>query len=350
MTHGGDIYRNEVNIDFSVNLNPMGTPPEVTAAMEKAIEKRELYPDLNQEALKKSMEETFGADPETLIFGSGASELLMAIVRAINPKTALIFEPSFTGYTHALEAVGCNIKRVILKEAEGFMLSKEHLAPMDSRPDIVFVCNPVNPTGFNVAPDVLEAILEKAKEKGTKVVLDESFYLLSQRAEVVPEDEDIDYLVKYDNLYILRSFTKILAIPGIRAGYLMSNPRNIEAVKKQLPEWNISVVSEEAIRAGIKVLKEGNYVKESVELIKEERDFLQRGLMNLGFIIFKSNTCFIMFKGPEGLYDALLKRGILIRDCSDYPGLFKGFYRIAVKKHEDNVRLIETLKEIIYEL
>ena len=72
--------------------------------------------------------------------------------------------------------------------------------------------------------------------------------------------------------------------------------------------------------------------------------------MNLGLMIFKSNTCFVMFKGPEGLYESLLKKGILIRDCSDYPGLFKGFYRIAVKTRKENEALIEAIKEAKYEL
>jgi len=349
MNHGGDIYRNKVNMDFSVNLNPMGTPPEVLKAMQEAIKRSDVYPDILHEDLLSGLQNMFGISAETITFGSGASELITATVRAINPKTALIFEPTFTGYTHALDAVNCNVHRVILKEARGFKLTEDELEVITTRPDLIIICDPANPTGLNVETDILISLLKKAKENGCKVILDQSFYLLSDNSEIFPEAEINSLIEKYDNLYIIRSFTKFLAIPGIRAGYLLATPQNVEAVNRQLPEWNISVVAEEAMKAGIDVLRGGDFVRESLELIQRERDFLQRSLMNLGLSIFKSNTCFIMFKGPEGLYEGLLNRGILIRDCSDYPGLFKGFYRIAVRNHKDNVIFIETLKEVMFD-
>lgn len=349
MNHGGDIYRNKVNMDFSVNLNPMGTPPEVLKAMQQSIGRSNVYPDLYHEELISGFQNLFGIPAETIAFGAGASELILAAVRAINPKTALVFEPTFTGYTHALDAVNCSIHRVILKESGGFRLTLDQLDAINTRPDIIFICDPANPTGLNVETDVLISILNKAKESGSKVILDQSFYLLSDSSDIYPESEINSLIEKYDNLYIIRSCTKFLAIPGIRAGYLLSSHKNIEAVNRQLPEWNISVVAEEAMKAGIEVLEDGDFAGASLKLIEEERDFLQRSLMNLGLIIFKSNTCFIMFKGPEGLYEDLLNRGILIRDCSDYPGLFKGFYRIAVKNHKDNVKFIENLKEVIFD-
>ncbi|MBO4809107.1 MAG: aminotransferase class I/II-fold pyridoxal phosphate-dependent enzyme [Lachnospiraceae bacterium] len=350
MNHGGDIYRNKVNMDFSVNLNPLGTPKEVLEAMQESIKRSDVYPDILHEDLLSGLQNMFGISAATITFGSGASELITATVRAINPKTALVFEPAFTGYTHALDAVNCSIKRVILKEALGFKLTEDELEAIKERPDLIIICDPANPTGLNVETDVLISLLNKAKENGCKVILDQSFYLLSDNSEIFPEAEINSLIEKYDNLYIIRSFTKFLAIPGIRAGYLLAAPKNIEAVNRQLPEWNISVVAEEAMKAGIDVLRDGEFVRESLELIQTERDFLQRSLMNLGLMIFKSNTCFVMFKGPEGLYESLLKKGILIRDCSDYPGLFKGFYRIAVKNHKENEALIEAIKEAKYEL
>jgi threonine-phosphate decarboxylase len=166
-------------------------------------------------------------------------------------------------------------------------------------------------------------------------------------------DSKSDYsglLAEYDNLFIVNSLTKFLAMPGIRMGYVLSNPDNISKIMKQLPEWNLSVPAQAAINEGMKLISQGSFIRETVDTIKAERAYLMRMLRDFGLEVFDSNTAFILFKGRENLYQELLKKEILIRDCSDYVGLGKGYYRIAVKNHEENETLVEALRGIIHEL
>jgi threonine-phosphate decarboxylase len=349
MAHGGDIYRNKVNTDFSVNLNPLGVPKTVSEAVLRSFDRVSEYPDITQEEIRQTIGDTFGVDKSFVFAGSGASELLMALVRAAAPARALLFEPGFSGYERSLEAVGCDIVHHELKKDSGYSVTDEDLKAIDSGIDIVFLCNPGNPAGRNIASEVLRKTLDAAKENECVVCLDESFFLMSDGAL----DDRTAYsglLTRYDNLYIVNSLTKFLAMPGIRMGYVLSTPENIRKIIKQLPEWNLSVPAQAAMMEGMRLISGEDYVRETVNIIKTERTYLTRMLRDLGFEVFDSDTAFILFKGSKDLYEAILKEKILIRDCSDYVGLGRGFYRIAVKSHEENEKLIDALRGIVHEL
>jgi threonine-phosphate decarboxylase len=154
-------------------------------------------------------------------------------------------------------------------------------------------------------------------------------------------------LQQYDNLYILSSLTKLFASPGIRMGYILSRKENIEELRRQLPEWNLSVTAEEAVKAGCRALTGTAFAEETRELIRRERAFLAELLAEKGLKVFESQSAFLLFKGPDDLYVRLLQRGILIRDCSSFPGLGRGYYRIAVKNHADNLLFKQALEEVL---
>lgn len=350
MAHGGDIYRNIVNNDFSVNLNPLGTPKTVLEKVAKSLNSVSFYPDITQEKVRQAIGDTFGVDSRCIYAGSGASELLMAVVRAVAPKRALLFEPGFSGYEHALEAVGCDIVHHELKMSKGFGLCEEDLQAIESGIDLVFLCNPGNPAGLNISAQVLRKTLDISKENGSFVCLDESFFLMSEGVLNWDKNGYSELINQYDNLFIVSSLTKFLAMPGIRMGYVFSAPDNIRKVIKQLPEWNLSIPAREAIIEGMRLISEESYVRETVEVIRKERQYLTDILKDLGFTVFESDTAFILFKGTDDLYEDLLKQKILIRDCSDYVGLGKGFYRVAVKCHEENEKLADALRGLAHEL
>ena len=157
----------------------------------------------------------------------------------------------------------------------------------------------------------------------------------------------------FSNLYIIDAFTKLFALPGVRAGYLISCEENIARVKAQLPEWNLSRASEELLVAGAEEILRSSFVSESLEMIREERAYLRKGLTSLGIYVNESDTNFLLIKtGDEriDLYEKLLDRKILIRSAEDFSGLGKDWYRVAVRSHKDNLRLLEAVREEIWNI
>lgn len=334
--HGGDIYRNLVNIDFSVNINPLGIPDEVEKALHDAVGRCSKYPDIMVEKLKKSVSSALGVQEEYLLFGNGASELFLGIVHAIRPKKTLIPVPSFYGYKHASEAVDSDIIYYPLNENEEFLLNDKFFEILTEDIDLIFLANPNNPTGKLMSKEYIRKLLNICKNNNIWVVLDECFIEFSgNEFSMLTEIED------YDNLLLVRAFTKIFSIPGVRLGYMVcSNINILERIKKNLPEWNISTFAEEA---GVVCASQLAFLEKTVEYVKTEREFLLDRLEQLGLRTFSSYTNFILVYSKKPLYEELLKRGILIRDCENFRGLSKGYYRVAVKTREENEILLKAI-------
>ncbi len=344
MAHGGDIYRNKVNKDFSVNLNPMPVHPDVLRAIEESGRQADVYPDIHQDELRTLISHYEGLEKECAIAGNGASELIMAAVRALNPASALLIEPCYSGYRYTLESLpGCKIHEYILTEDNGFILSEDILDHIRPDTDMLFLTDPWNPTGRNIDEQLLDKILKKAYEENVNVILDQSFIMLSEKAYdrcVISE-----LLNEYDNITVIRSFTKFLGVPGIRMGYALSSADNIDKIRKCLPEWNLSTQAEAVMKVGIKLAYDRAYTDEVLKEIRSGREYLTAKLQRLGHRVFDSDTAFILFKSDDHeLYDGLLDKGILIRDCSDYRGLGKGYYRTAVKDNDSNRMLTESMQ------
>ncbi len=346
MNHGGDIYRNRIDLDFSVSLNPINVPDEINDAVNRGIKRAGSYPDIRQESVRKIIAGYEGIGLENVFAGNGASELILAIVRALAPKNVLLTEPGFSGYRYALNGLhNCNIETFNLKKENVFSLTSDIIDMMDESIDMIFICDPWNPTGQSLDDELLLAVLDRAEKNDTYVILDQSFYHLSSKAL---NGFDVNRMLKkYDRLIVLRSMTKVLALPGIRTGYVMAKDDIVTRIRSELSEWNLSVISEEVIKAGVKLINESDFIDQSLDLIEKERQYLTDELGTLGLRVYESDTNFLMFESKQELYEELLKRKILVRDLSDCPGLSKGFYRIAVKDHGSNKILIKNIKEII---
>ena len=155
----------------------------------------------------------------------------------------------------------------------------------------------------------------------------------------------LSLLCDYDNLIVVRAFTKLFAIPGVRLGYMLSKNDTIrQKVQRNLPEWNVSVLAQ---MAGEACIRESEYIKETASYVSRQRRLLSDGLKKLGFKVYKSDADFILFYSKLPLYDILLNKGILIRDCSNYVGLSEGYFRVAVKTYDENVRLLKVIGECI---
>ena len=173
--HGGDIYRNRIQIDFSVNINPLGIPEEVKDALHQAVDVCMQYPDMEAEQLKEALSRKFCLPKTYFLPGNGASELFLGILHALKPKKVILPVPSFYGYAYTAKAVGSEVVCVPLKKEEDFLPGEELVLALQEDAELLFLANPNNPTGKLMKPAYLENVLEVCKEKKIYVVLDECF-------------------------------------------------------------------------------------------------------------------------------------------------------------------------------
>ncbi|MDW7669633.1 MAG: threonine-phosphate decarboxylase CobD [Bacillota bacterium] len=350
--HGADIYStaNKFNVgenkilDFSSNINPLGIPTSVKEAYLKSLEICDRYPDPRLRKLSREIGNYEKISQDWIFISNGASEAIYRIVLSLKPQKALLTAPTFGEYEEALNVIETDISYYYLKEEKNFDLDEDFINFITNDLDILFICNPNNPTGRLIQKGLMISILKKTLKTDTYVVVDESFmdFFLKKI-----ENTLVNFLESYSNLIVLKSFTKIYSIPGIRLGYcLSSNTDLINNIKKNGPPWNISAVAE---ACGITALKEKKYIKKSVDYIKIQRDYLIQELINLGFKVYDSKANYILFRINKSLKlkELLEENYILIRSCSNYKGLNDKFYRIAVKNKKDNDILIDKLKKVI---
>ncbi|MGG5461737.1 threonine-phosphate decarboxylase CobD [Clostridium sp. B9] len=347
--HGGNveeikrIYNMDKILDFSANINPMGMSDKVHKAMTYALNEIERYPDITYFELKKAISIYENCNSEELVLGNGAAEVIFNIARALKPKSSLLIAPTFSEYEDALNSVGCKISHYLLKDK--YSLDSDFLNEINSDIDILFLCNPNNPTGALIEKDLSLKILEKARDNGCTVVFDESFLDFVKDGEKYTLTKELN---EFNNLIIVKSLTKLFAFPGIRLGYgLSGNSEYIEEINKVSTPWSVNTVAD---YAGRQALEEKEYIKESIEYIEKENKFLYEEINKIKNIkIFKGAVNFLFFeiKKEIDLRGELLKKGILIRSCCNYIGLNKRFYRIAVRTREENLELLKELKAII---
>lgn len=342
--HGGDIYSCDCRLDYSSNINPLGTPVGVVEAVYKSTEQIAHYPDVECAELRQALAEHEYLTPKQIICGNGAAELIFAYAAALHPKKALLISPGFAEYESALLASGCEIRYYPLSEERGFRVELDYLEYLSEDLDMLILCNPNNPTGVLIPQPLLVMIAGKCEKYGIHMLVDECFnqFLLA------PDSYSMrTFLERFSCLFVLDAFTKTYAMPGLRLGYGMTNNAAvIEKMRQVMQPWSVSLPAQ---YAGIAALAEDTYVHNARWLVKEERKYLTRALRLLGMESFESAANYVFFKGPEDLAVLCRERGILIRDCSNYRGLEKGFFRIAVRTREENEQLVTALQDIVRE-
>lgn len=338
--HGGDHYRNVVDLDFSISVNPFPLPEKVCRAMGFALKRMGEYPDLQQEQLKKALGYCRGVSDECILPGNGASELLLGVFHAITPEQTFSFIPDYNGYVYCSSAVGSRFIPIsdLLSDSDPCRF----LHNMTNR-DLLVFSHPNNPTGKLFSFKELSDIIDCCKNAYGWIVIDASFLDLTERA-----NENWEFLRKkveeYERLMILASFTKSFALAGLRLGYLISHEKTLERIGRHLPEWNISVLAEEV---GIACAGEKLYLRQCAKDLQGLRSDLTEELMQLGIQSIPSQTNYLLLHTGYPLYQALLERRILIRDCRDFQGLTCGWYRLAVRTRKDNTRLLNAVRESV---
>lgn len=355
--HGGDIYgADEIWLDFSVNTNPFGMPERIRQAVIASRESWERYPDCLCRKLKKGLADYYGAEggrweAGDFICGNGASDLFYTMALALRPRRALLAAPSFGEYERALRLSGCGIEWYALNEAQGFSPEAETDAFFSfvERADglsLVLLGNPNNPNGLAVSAAWVSRLADVCREKGAVLAVDECFNWF------VPERERYSVTAlmgreeeRFAHVLVFQAFTKIYAMPGLRAGYAVCKDHAVlRKMEESRQPWSLSAPAEAAALAA---LKEDAYARWTARETASLRKELAAGLSGLGFRVYPSAANYLLFRRRDGTdYAAYLReRGILIRSCANYPGLSEGYYRVSVRKQEENAALLACLKE-----
>lgn len=340
--HGGDVYRYQNCIDFSSNCNPLGPPEGVVRAAAESASRIAAYPDVQCEKLREALALYEGTSPGMLYLGNGAAEVIFSLCLALKPEKALVPAPSFAEYEQALNSVGCQVVHVYLKEETGFQVDGSFIEAIErERPQAVFLCNPNNPTGVLTPRELMVRILETCEKTGSLLVVDECFN------DFVRNREDYTlkaYLAGHTSLFLLKAFTKRYAMAGVRLGYgLSADQVLLDRMEQVTQPWNVSTIAQ---AAGVAALQEEEYVEQGRRLVWKEQEYLKTELEKLGYKLYDSRANYLFFYSRFPLWESCRKQGILIRDCSNYPGLGPGYYRAAVRTHEENQQLVQVLRSM----
>lgn len=429
--HGGDVYRRAVDLDYSVNINPLGMPPRACAAAKHGVDQSTAYPDWKVEKLRDAVvsflnrkfaavvssaganadicvpsdgmradataagastgatvpvpgeTETHEARvvaPEWISFGNGAADLIYRLMQVLRPQQVVVAAPAFAEYSVAAERVGAQVVPIYLSEADDFSFTPAveaaFIQAIERAPSgsAVFLCNPNNPDGNVIRAEVLQRIAAVCEARGSWLIVDECF-LPFLRSEI--NYSMVPSLRAFEHLVILRAFTKIYGMPGLRLGYMLTAAQALtDAVRATMTPWEINLPAQ---LAGVAALEETEFVEKTRALIRAERAFLVQTLPTLPYVekvyVPVSDANFILFRTaltqpdcPDGrvrnselksesdpcvsenrtvytshsvdLKSLLLDRGVLIRACGNYEGLDARYYRICVRTHEENLELI----------
>ncbi len=329
-------------LDFSSNINPLGPPALVKKSIKKHMDLIDVYPDSNSYKLKKNLNWYTKIPIDQIVVGNGATEIIYNFCQAFisNKKTVLIPIPTFGEYEVAAKL---NDAKVLFFKTMDLNSHINLFIKKIPKKGFVFLCNPNNPTGIiTTRKNILKIILE-AKKKSTIVFVDECFI------ELVPDSDEsvIKDIKKFRNLFVLRSLTKSFGLAGIRIGYGLGSRELISTLNKIKIPWNVNMFAQEAAGAA---LCHSFHLEKSKKFIKKELKFLKSAITNLdGFDCKESSTNFLLIKTKlksKIIQKKLLRKKILIRDCSNFRGLSGNYIRIAVKRRRENQKLVKALENL----
>ena len=337
--HGGDIYAYDRDLlDFSVNLNPLGMPDRVLRAIREHAEEYDRYPDPHCRALRRALSVRESAPEKWLVFGNGAADLIVRLCMVLKPKRALLPAPTFSEYEKAVRLAGGEVRRFFLRQEAGYQVTADYADAVQPGDSVVILCNPNNPTGALAEPGTVEALLSACGQVGAVLVVDECFLPFTDGRSCQ------SWLRAYPNLMVLRAFTKLYAMAGLRLGYLMCADEDLAG---RIGAWGQSwSVSAPAQVAGLAAVSEEGWPERTRRFLRMERPWMTDALGALGFFVYPSHSNFLLFQARPDLWDRAMARGVMLRPCSNFPGLDGSYFRIGLKKRVQNEMLLQVLKEI----
>lgn len=337
--HGGYHGLGQV-IDYSVNINPIGLSDRIKDVLIASINDATRYPDIAGERARQTVAKSHNIDPHHVIMGNGASELIYLFARAIKPKKVLIIQPTFNEYERAFSLVGSEIVNHTLEARDNFKLHLEAFGATlaEHQPDVIVLCNPCNPSGQYIPYDQLEDFLGLISNYESYLFIDESFIEFTGHTSII-------HHTHIDRVFSLRSMTKYYAVPGLRIGYGVGSEHIVQRLEVYKEPWTMNNLALSAVPAMI----HNCIFHEQVEVwLREERQPMYKALEQIEHLhVHRSYTNFFLCKLHHVSGHELNKRleplGAHVRVCDDFTGLDESYIRIALRGHEENVKLIDLL-------
>ncbi len=327
--HGGST--NNALIDFSASINPFGAPKKVYKVIKDNLHLITKYPDPNANALRDAISNYLSINKDNIIIGNGSNEIihLFADIFISEGDKVLIPEPTFYEYEFASDKNSAMIEFVDL--------TLDSINLKDTK--VLFLCNPNNPTGLLYNTSLMKKIIDEAYNNATLVMIDECFIEFIDKPS---EHSLVDYVKEYDNLIILRSFTKAFGLAGLRIGYAIASKEIARIMNKSKVTWNTNALAQ---IVAIEALNDLEHIENSRKNIKREKLYLTDKIEKLGYYVYNSDVNFFLIRCNDSiaLKNKLLKYNILVRDCSNFTNMSNDHIRISVRKRSDNRRLIKAL-------
>ena len=353
--HGGNIYEvarhhgcspQEI-IDMSSNINPLGPPPGLLKYLKDDIMKSTRLPEVDSGETIRRFSNYLGIDSDRILAGNGTTQFIYTIPQALRAKRALVLGPTYSDYADA-----CNLHHVpssmlIAAESSNFRLDLGHIEKKISGADTVFLCNPNNPTGVHIAAADLKRLCNRYPQ--IRFVIDESYLPFVQDGEA---QSMLNSGLK--NVIVLLSISKVFAIPGLRIGFVVAPSDLIAKFKRYLLPWSVNSLAQAAVyflTAQGSLIR--NFVNETREFIEVQRKDFNEAFKSVNSIkLYPSTTPFFLARLPntitaESAWNFLTNNRILIRNCSNFPGLSNQFIRISLKTPLANRQLVDKLFQLV---
>jgi threonine-phosphate decarboxylase len=341
-THGGAVP--DGTIDFSASINPLGPPPAAIEEYHRAAASLAFYPAPYADLLSDRIADWIGISADHVLVGNGSTQLIYLLARVMRWQRPVVVTPTFSEISNALILVAAAPHAIELSRERDLNLRLDDVTrALKAGADVILLGRPNSPTGAMVSFDQATTIAVECARFGAHCVFDEAFIDFSadsrSMAQLVPHAP---------NVIVLRSMTKIFAIPGLRLGFVVAAAPSIARLRAMLEPWSVNAVAERVGIACVGVADE--YIERTRELIARERGYLSGSLArNRHLRVFPSAANFLMLAALEdgaNLFGAfMLRRAIAVRDLRSLPGGGPGLYRVGIRNHHDNERMVAAARE-----
>lgn len=354
--HGSDLekieqiyhIKKEDITSFSANVNPLGVSYQLRKSLSEHIDAITTYPDRDYVSLRSSISDYIHAPLENIMVGNGSTELISIFIKLIKAKHALMLGPTYSEYERELTLSGSSFSYFYLKEENEFALPIDELEKeLVNNVDLLILCNPNNPTSTVLTTTKLREILTLCKKNNIYVLIDETYIEFTEDISLysaVPLTEE------FDNLVVLRGISKFFAAPGLRLGYAVcGNQELLKCVNENKNPWTINTL---ASIAGEIMFSDVEYMEQTKTLISTERkricDILKK---SPDLHVFEPSANFVLVKICKpgitafDLFEACIRKGLMIRDCSTFQGLSESYFRFCFMSPEKNDELVHTILE-----
>ena len=357
--HGSDLEKieqlygipKEKITGFGSNVNPLGLSPRLKEYLAASLDVLSSYPDREYTGLRRAIAAYTKADEAHVLCGNGSTELISACIRALSPERALLISPSYSEYERELRLVGCIPDYFALSEGNDFRpdtgLLIRHMKETSSF-RMLILCNPNNPTSGALTVSELRKLLSFCQEAGIHVMVDETY------AEFAPDVDAISAIPltkEFSCLIVLRGISKFWAAPGLRLGYAVTSDEALRGdILSRKDPWTVSSLAD---LAGQFLFSDHIYIEETRALISSERQRIRQALEGLAVKTYPCFANFLLCRSLKKevsapvLFEAAIRRGMMIRDCTDFPGLDENFFRFCFLLPEQNDRLLSCLTELL---